>query len=342
MNNQWKSFLESQSALISDEGIVRFDNADHYPACVLFDLSQLGLIRVSGEDAQTFLQGQFTNDTRDVTENRSQLSAYCSPKGRMLANFRVFQYQGDYMLQMPHETLSTVVKRLPMFILMSKAKVTNASDEFVTIGIAGECAETLLVNHFKSIPAQPGDTTQQNDMVLIRMPGSPARFMIIGSPTAVIALWKPLAAEASPANSDYWTLLDIRAGIPTIYQETADAFVPQMTNMQMVDGVSFTKGCYTGQEVVARMKYLGKLKRRMYLASVDTDRQPKPGDELFAPGSDSGQGAGRVVDARPSPHGGFELLAVAEIKSFEENNLHLQSEQGPKLKLGELPYGFDE
>lgn len=342
MNSQWKSFLESRSALISDEGTVRFDNHDHYPDCALFDLSHLGLIRVSGEDAQTFLQGQFTNDTRNVTENRSQLSAYCSPKGRMLANFRLFQYQGDYMLQMPHETLSTVVKRLPLFVLMSRVKVTNASDQLVSIGIAGECAESLLANHFSSMPDQPDEAAQQDDMVLIRMPGSPCRFMISGGPEAVMTLWKQLAATALPANPDYWSLLDIRAGIPTVYQATADAFVPQMTNMQLVNGVSFTKGCYTGQEVVARMKYLGKLKRRMYLASVDADIPPKPGDELFAPGSDSAQGAGRVVDASPSPDGGFELLAVAEIKSYEENNLHLQGAQGSKLKLGGLPYGFDE
>jgi hypothetical protein len=115
-----------------------------------------------------------------------------------------------------------------------------------------------------------------------------------------------------------------------------------MTNMQQIDGVSFTKGCYTGQEVVARMKYLGKLKRRMYLASVDTDTRPVPGDELFAPGSASGQGAGKVVDARPAPGGGFDLLAVTEIKNFEADNLHLQGDTGPKLKLGALPYDFDE
>ncbi|MCW8945341.1 MAG: folate-binding protein YgfZ [Sedimenticola sp.] len=342
MNNQWKSFLESQSALITENGDVRFTYDDPFPACALFDLSHLGLIRVSGEDAQSFLQGQFTNDTRDVTENHSQLSAYCSPKGRMLANFRLFMHQSDYILQMPLSTHSKVLKRLPMFVLMTKAQVTDATDELTTMGIAGACAESLLQNHFASIPDQPGAAVQQAEMTLIRLPGTLARFQITGSPDAIIALWKQLAEKATPANSDYWSLLDIRAGIPTIYEETEDAFVPQMTNMQAVDGVSFTKGCYTGQEVVARMKYLGKLKRRMYLASVNTDTPPRPGDELFAPGSASGQGAGRIVDARPSPSGGYELLAVAEIKSFEAGNLHLIDDQGPKLQPGKLPYTFEE
>lgn len=342
MNSQWKSFLESQSALITDEGTVQFNSDDQFPACALFDLSQLGLIRVSGEEAQSFLQGQFTNDTRDVTESSSQLSSYCSPKGRMLANFRLFMRQGDFFLQMPLDIHHKIMKRLPMFILMSKAKVSDASDELVAIGVAGDCAKSLLQKHFATIPEQPGAVTQQADTTLIKIPGAPDRFQVIGSPEAMATLWSQLSAQATPASSDYWSLLDIRAGIPTILQETEDSFVPQMTNMQIVDGVSFTKGCYTGQEVVARMKYLGKLKRRMYLASVDSDTPPRPGDELFAPGSDSGQGAGRVVDARPSPNGGFELLAVAEIKSFEEDNLHLQSEQGPKLRPGKLPYTFDE
>ncbi|WP_428607807.1 YgfZ/GcvT domain-containing protein [Sedimenticola sp.] len=342
MNSQWKSFLESQSAQVSSDNEVRFISEAPFPPCALFDLSHLGLIRVSGEDAQSFLQGQFTNDTREVTDRWSQLSAYCSPKGRMLANFRIFQHQGDYFLQMPKETHAAVLKRLPMFVLMSKATVTDASEEIVAIGLAGDCAEALLQKHFSSLPGKPGAVVQHDAITLIRLPGVPARYQLIGAVETVSTLWSELSTTAQPANRDYWSLLDIRAGIPTIYQATSDAFVPQMTNMQQVDGVSFTKGCYTGQEVVARMKYLGKLKRRMYLASVDTDTQPMPGDELFAPGSESGQGAGRVVEASPSPKGGYELLIVTEIKNFEADNLHLQGDNGPKLKPGSLPYGFDE
>lgn len=342
MNSQWKSFLESQSAQISADNEVSFICDDPYPPCALFDFSHQGLIRVSGEDAQSFLQGQFTNDTREVTESHSQLSAYCSPKGRMLANFRIFLHQGDYFLQMPRDTHETVLKRLPMFVLMSKAKVTDASDEVICIGLAGDCAGSLLQQKLSAIPDVPGAVVQHGEITLIRVPGEPARFEICGTVDAVTALWGELAKEAQPANRDYWSLLDIRAGIPTIYRQTADAFVPQMTNMQQIDGVSFTKGCYTGQEVVARMKYLGKLKRRMYLASVDSATRPRPGDELFAPGSDSAQGAGKVVDASPSPNGGYELLVVAEIKSFEEHSLHLQDDSGPKLIPCTLPYGFEE
>lgn len=342
MNSQWQSFLESQSAQISAEGEVRFAGGDPFPACALFDLSHLRLIRVAGEDARDFLQGQFTNDIREVTENWSQLSAYCSPKGRMLANFRIFLHQGDYFLQMPRDTYDTVLKRLPMFVLMSKVKVSDASDDIVSLGLAGNCAEGLLQRRFEQVPAKPGEVAPQGEVTLIRLPGEPPRYQVSGAPEAVASLWSDLSTETAPANTDYWSLLDIRAGIPTIYRETSDAFVPQMANMQQIDGVSFTKGCYTGQEVVARMKYLGKLKRRMYLASVATDIRPMPGDELFAPGSESGQGAGKVVNASPAPGGGFELLAVTEIKNYEADNLHLQSAGGPKLQLDLPPYGFEE
>lgn len=342
MNDQWKQFLESQDATLSPETGVSFNGQESFPACALFDLSHLGLIRVSGEDAQSFLQGQFTNDTREVSSTWSQLSAYCSPKGRMMANFRLFMNSGDYLLQMPLETHATVLKRLPMFVLMSKATVSDASNELVTIGIAGECAPALLQNAFSALPGKTGEAIEENGNSLIRMAGEPARFQVTGQPESIIALWQQLATEATPANRDYWRLLDIRAGIPTIYQATSDAFVPQMTNMQQIDGVSFTKGCYTGQEVVARMKYLGKLKRRMYRASVKSEQRPQPGDELFAPDSKSGQGAGRVVDASPSPDGGFELLAVTEISSFEEGDLHLLGVDGPKLNAQPLPYALDE
>jgi folate-binding protein YgfZ len=174
------------------------------------------------------------------------------------------------------------------------------------------------------------------------MPGNPLRFEILGPVTSVSDLWKRLAdGGAVPANTDRWNLLDIRAGIPTVYAATVEAFVPQMTNMQLVEGVSFTKGCYTGQEVVARMQYLGKLKRRMYRAEVATDRCPHPGDELFSGASESGQGTGKVVAAAPIGDGRCELLAVVEISAVEQGNVRL-GEAGPELEFRELPYAFPE
>jgi folate-binding protein YgfZ len=157
------------------------------------------------------------------------------------------------------------------------------------------------------------------------------------------ALWPKLADKANETDPELWSLLDIRSGIPTIYSGTVESFVPQMANMQLVDGVNFDKGCYVGQEVVARMKYLGSLKRRMYLAKTDAPTQPQPGDELYSTTkTESGQGAGKVVTSAASPQGGYELLAVIDNNHIETDQLHLESDSGPTIDIIPLPYEFEE
>jgi len=335
MNADWQQFIESLNATIGADDGVTFTDAPALPECALADLSYLGLIRISGEDVRNFLQGQVTNDVRQVSPDRSQQNSMCSPKGRMLANFLAFERAGDLYLQLPLARLEPILKRLQMFVLRSKVTLSDASDDLVRIGIAGECAEPLL----PEVPSPaPGSVLDVPPLTLIRLAGDRPRFEIIGPHTNAQAFWEQCARLAQPANPDFWPLMEIRAGIPTVYDDTVEAFVPQMANMQLIDGVNFSKGCYTGQEVVARMQYLGKLKRRMYLAHVDSATPPKAGDDLFSPSSESGQGAGRVVDARPSPGGGYELLAVAEIATAEESTLSLHDEHGPRLTINALPY----
>ncbi len=332
MNSDWKNFLETLSA----------DGAAPFPECGLCDLSHLGLLRVSGEDAAIFLQGQFTNDVKALNDQRSQMSAYCTPQGRMLANFRLFQRGGDYFIQLPLERLEPFQKRLSMFILMSKVKIEDVSGQLVRIGVTGPCAEGLLHGLYSALPEQPGEVQHEGDATILRLPGTEPRFEIIAPAGQAISAWSHCASEASPVDADHWALLDIRAGIGSIYDATAEAFVPQMINLQLVDGVSFDKGCYVGQEVVARMKYLGKLKRRMYLARVNSDQPPQPGDELHSmAGDESGQGTGKVVDARPSPDGGYELLAVIEDAAVERGEISVGGGTGPKLEILELPYTLD-
>ncbi len=339
MNSQWKAFLETQSASIGDYDEIRFEDAPPYPECALFDLSHLGLIGVRGEDTLDFLQGQFTNDTRNVTEERSQLSGYCNPKGRMLATFRIFRRADSLYLQLPMSLLEPMLKRLRMFVLRAKATLEDASDDLVRIGFAGNCAEAALAEHFPGLPQADDDAVQHDEITLIRVAGTPPRFEIVGPVTKIQALWQALATRAVPANPEFWAWLDIHAGLPTVYPATAEAFVPQMANMQLVNGVSFTKGCYTGQEVVARMRYLGKLKRRMYLAHIDSETAPKAGDDLFSASSESGQGTGKIVAAQASPEGGYDLLAVVEISAVEQDDVRY-GENGPRLAFRELPYEF--
>lgn len=354
-HTNWQQFLSTQDAHWSDNGdghrVTHFGNDAHNVtkekntaltgAPILCDLSHYGLIQASGPETATFLQNQFCNDVRNVSTLQSQLNAYCTPKGRILAFFRLFQRDDNYYLRLPREILEPTLNRLRMFVLMTKTELTDGSDTLIRVGYAGTDAAQRLDKLVDAVPAEADAVTQCNGLTIICIKPS-SRFEILGDEAAMTQIWQQLAAEATPVGSDSWDLLDIHAGIPDVYPETQEAFVPQMLNLQAIHALSFKKGCYPGQEIVARMHYLGKLKRRMFLAHVDTDNIPAPGDSLFAEGSDSGQGVGKVVRAQRHPDGGIELLAVIEISSVEERSLHLADANGPQVQLHELPYAIEE
>ncbi|QFY90540.1 folate-binding protein YgfZ [Magnetovirga frankeli] len=320
------------------------------PDCVLYDLSHLGLIHVEGEDALSFMQGQFTNDSREIGPHRSQLSALCSPKGRMLALFRVIPAAKGWLLQLPSERLEPLRQRLQMHVLRAKVSLRDASADWRQMGLAGAGAEALLQQLLGQVPEGVDDCIQQEGLCCLRLMGSLAenpaenrpRFLLLADPQQAAGLWQRLSEAARPGDVESWKLLAIRAGEPVVHEATVEAFVPQMANLQLVNGLSFTKGCFTGQEVVARMQYLGKLKRRMYRARLASAEPVLPGMEIFSPHSTSGQGAGRVVEAAASEADGqWELLAVLEI-SQADGPLHLASLSGPELKILPLPYAFEE
>ena len=306
-----------------------------FPACGRVDLSHFGLIRVSGADTRKFLQGQLTNDVNAVTPERAQINSYCSPKGRMMASFWIFERDGALYLQMPKERIDAITKRLRMFVLRSEVTVEDASADFARVGLVGDCVNALDL----PIPTDQARSATAADLTLLRLPGDRPRIELIG-PAASIDAAMATVSNVEDGDPAWWALQDIRAGLPTVFDDTSEAFVPQMANLQLIDGISFTKGCYTGQEVVARMQYLGKLKRRMYRAHVDISERPLPGTELFAPGSASGQGTGRIVDAAPSESGGYEMLVVMEISSADAGDVRLNNADGPPLRLLELPYAF--
>jgi hypothetical protein len=345
MNEAWLTTLKQHGATLSGDTVTDYgDIATERNAAlsqnVICDLSHIGLIRASGEDSNTFLQGQFSNDVRQVSETTHQLSSYCSPKGRMLALFRLFQHDGGLFLRLPRALLAPTLKRLQMFVLMSKVTLEDASEVVVHFGLSGPQAAELLVAQLGAAPQEVDSAVNHSGITVLRIAGPLPRFELYGSFEAMQPLWQALAAEARPVGAECWTLLDIHAGLPNVYPQTVETFVPQMVNLQRVNGVSFKKGCYTGQEVVARMQYLGKLKRRMYLAHADSDQLPQPGDELASPHSASGQGAGKVVSAATAANGGIDLLCVIEIAAADSGEVYLGDASGPKLALQTPPYGF--
>lgn len=348
MNNvDWMAFLNRMGAMHENHQGLHFGNPERelrsaLDGDIVCDLSHLGLIAARGPDAEAFLQGQFSNDIYQVTPQHSQLSAYCNPKGRMLATFRLFQRDNSYYLRMPRGKVEPLLKRLRLYLLRARVTLQDASDEWVRIGLAGPHMEALLQDILGALPIQADDVSTIRGMTVIRLPGIEPRFEIHGELKDLSDLWITLASRVTPVGQEAWRLLDILAGIPTLYPETTEAFIPQMTNMQLINGVSFKKGCYTGQEVVARTHYLGKLKRRMYRAHLDSAVSPKPGDELFSPEIGESQSAGQIVDACPHPNGGYEVLAVVLIDCAEGGTVLLGGENGAALVFKPLPYRFED
>jgi tRNA-modifying protein YgfZ len=342
MHPDWRSFLAARGAPSERPDGTRTAAAGSFrdtATVALFDLSHLGLIAVRGDDAETFLQGQLTNDIRALTPTHSHLTAHCSPKGRMLACFRALRLRDAVALQVPQDRLADTLKRLRMYVLRARVQIADASDDFVRIGLAGNQAFDLLAHTGLPVPERDNEVAVAGATTILRLPGPLPRCELFGDPAGLGAIWDALSPACTLGDSDAWALHNIRAGLPTVYTATADAFVPQMTNLQLIDGVSFSKGCYTGQEVVARMQYLGKLKRRMYVGQVQSSVRPRPGDALGSPASDSEQGAGRIVDARPLGGERYALLAVVEIEAAEAGEVRL-GEGGPVVSLEPPPYGF--
>ncbi|MDE2309943.1 MAG: folate-binding protein YgfZ [Betaproteobacteria bacterium] len=350
MNPDWQNFLTQHGATL-DAGVVqRFgDTAAELVATsqgtVLCDLSQFGILKVSGEDAQNFLQNLFSSDVKNVTPAQAQLSSFNTAKGRMLASFLIWQGGSEYFLQLPRSLCGAMQKKLSMYVLRAKVKIADASDELVCLGVSGTNAAALLKEYVTSLlpqelhgaegVAQMGGIAPNPYFTVIRLGDS--RFQVNTAPQNAPALWQKLAKDARPAGSSCWDWLNIRDGIPIIMPATQEQFVAQMANLDLIGGVSFKKGCYPGQEIVARMQYLGKLKRRMYLAHIEGNTAPQPSDELYSADME-GQASGMVVNATAAPGGGCDLLAVVQISSREAQTVHLQSLQGAALNFLPLPY----
>jgi tRNA-modifying protein YgfZ len=348
MKPEWKDFLLNEGAEFNHAGdcVASFGNPKREllvinTGDVICDLSHFGLISVYGEDAATFMQGQFTNDINQVSNARSQLSAYCNPKGRMFANFRIFKRESTYYIELPHELLQTVLKRLRMFVLRAKVTIDDASDALVRFGASGHRIDRQLCEIIGVMPAEVDDCVEFGEYTIIRVPGMTMSDEIHAPLEAMQTLWQQFNVDSATAGAGAWNLLNIQAGVGVVTAATSEAFVPQMINLQLLGGVSFTKGCYTGQEIVARMHYLGKLKKRMYRVRIATDDEVSVGEALYAADSSAGQNTGAIINAQQHPEGGNEALAVIQISDAEKGGLRLRDAYGPKIEVLELPYAFE-
>ena len=288
------------------------------------------MIRVEGDDAAKFLHGQLTQDFALLGLNEARLAAFLSAKGRMQASFIGFKRSPtEILLICSRDLLAATLKRLSMFVLRAKAKLSDASEEFLLYGLAGNAITKIAEN-----PIPPSAKADFDQISVVGLPpaGATAR-----------ALWLAPAGTPAPAGEllpeGLWAWGEVQSGVATLTAPLVDAFVPQMLNYESVDGVSFKKGCYPGQEVVARSQFRGAIKRRAFLAHAEAKLQP--GQEIFA-AADPEQACGQVVQAAPAPGGGWDAIVALQLAAAEAGDLHAGSATGPALALGDLPYALKE
>ena len=289
-------------------------------------LAHLGVIRVEGDDAASFLQGQLTQDFALLRPDEARLAAYCTPKGRMQASFIGFrQAQGDVVLVMSADILAPTLKRLSMFVMRAKARLRDATAEFALFGIAGEAVAG-------NAAALQGPWSRAESGVATVIGLYPAD----GTPRALWVAPTGSAAPKGPSLSmERWLASEARSGVVTITAPIVEAFVPQMLNYESIGGVNFKKGCYPGQEIVARSQFRGTLKRRAYLAH--SPESLKAGDEVFH-SSDATQPCGLVAQAAPGAHGGWDAIVSMQIAAAQGGSVNLRSAEGPLLAIEPPPY----
>ncbi|WGL16702.1 folate-binding protein [Microbulbifer bruguierae] len=343
---QWQEFLSGQGAQWHD-GAAEFSNGTTASSELqLIDLSPMGAVSVVGPDSQKFLQGQLSCDLVKLPDAHWTPGSHCNPKGRMISAFHTLKIdQGEFVLFMPRDLVAMALAALKKYAVFFKTELTDISDSHHWFSLSGRDAHSaasqlLSLSHSRDTDLTPGqlrDFDHNGQRALAACLGE--RNVIIQVPLEQAAdLWQKLCGTPlSKGSYSHWQHQLIAVGLPQLHAATSEMFIPQMTNLHLLNGVSFKKGCYTGQEVVARMQYLGAAKRRMYRARIDGGDLPQPGDEIFTP--DGGSSIGNIVQAGVAGDE-IELLAVLT-KSKVADGESLQLQDGRVLELLELPYDAD-
>lgn len=307
-------------------------------------LPSLAPVTLTGPDAVSFLQGQITQDVTRLPDQAWRLGGHCSAKGRMQASFYLCRTEAEQLLLLLDASLLPAwLKRLQMFVLRAKVTLADKRPEWQVFGVVGtEVAAQCWGPQVAAMPVNGVLKVNEQQGVLLRLPDSHGHTRFIWSGPA------SAAPEMSALPTDVWPWLDVMSGVPRITQTTVDQFVPQMINFELLQGVDFQKGCYPGQEVVARSQYRGTIKRRLFLVHANTPMQPM--QEIFA-STDPSQPAGVIVNAAVVPgeqvsaSTGWSALAelkLAHVPPVSQASLHLGQPDGPILRVGTLPYALPD
>ncbi len=331
-STHWQSQLAAYGASIDADGVVSHfgDRKAELRAlrdtAALVPLTNTGVVRVSGEDAQTFLNTQFTSDVVQVSAGAAQYSSYCTPKGRVLATFLICLYGSDYLLILPQEIAESVAAGLKRYVLRAKVKIAAETESYALLGIAGPQSASVADSVIGKPQVQPMQVAPYGAVSLITLPGE--HLLVICDRNNVDEYWRALDKEATASGVQVFELQGIRAGIATVTTATQDSFIPQMLGLEMIGAVSFEKGCYPGQEIVARTKYLGNLKRQLCYGY--SDNMLAAGDTISM--ISDGKTAGTVTNAAPNLEGQWEFLAVMQGEALQ-TQASLGSANGQSVRI---------
>jgi len=352
--SEWQQQLLAQQAQFSDSEsafIDAFNNSESSSNTFVTPLLYQGLLSISGPDSGKFLQGQLTCDVNSSTLQQSILGAACNPQGRMYSSFRLITNDSDsepgYLLRMRSNLTTLTHETLHKYSVFFKTKLHDASDEWLGLGVWGDNAEQLTQTTFNldGIPQQVGQAVHCETAIVIRLPGNETRFECWVKAEHIADIWQALTTTASPTSNHAWLLEDIRSGIAEVSLETESAFNPHMVNFQAVDAISFNKGCYTGQEIIARTHYKGKSKRHTQRFSLSGTEILSAGDELQA--ADSDKTIATVISAALSHlnDGTTSQEALMVVNADLDSNTPLMMQrEGQKIEAAPcpLPYSLHE
>ena len=294
-----------------------------------FDLSHFSIIQVSGDDAEEFLENQLITHLPDLESAGWLLSAWCLPNGRILSNFILFENNHHYFLILPSMLKQKIIDRLKLYILRSNVSIDDASDDYALIGLAGEVSNDLLKQIYDGFT--PVKKQAVNQSMILQMPDDTARWILLVHMDEVNQLMQQILLAFQESDRATWSLLDIKAGIPWVTTATSEEFIPQMLNLDTTGGLSYKKGCYPGQEIIARIHFRGEIKKRLYIGTGTSDVTPGPGDKLES--IDDAKLIGDVIDAEPNPAGGFSFIATANIDENETIKACLRGEHQSLVEL---------
>jgi hypothetical protein len=342
MNKSWNSFLRQKGAIFDDLSIQRFGTgASVYldpKDTILSPINSMGVARVSGSDAAEFLQAQLTGDVRGIELETNTISGYCNPKGRLLAIFRVLRDGDDFLLLSDLEILPGILERLQKYVLRANVKLAMDAT-LVAIGLLGPRSKQIVAELTGDNVELGNRVFHKRDIYSMPLGKQENAYLLLATPKQFISSWGLIQKETQLAGTDQWSLFEIRSGLARITPATQESFIPQNVNLDLVGGVSFSKGCYPGQEIVARVRYLGRIKHRMARAVTDNQYLLTAGDPIFS-STETTQRVGNVINAVDLPNGTEELLVtvppgspIGTKFSVDRTSNHLRLVEVPDAEL---------